>query len=152
MPPPHLPTFYRIWFTTIDPLCILLTIHACIFTPSTAYAMLIPPTIQSYNPVAHAALLYQAASLFSFIGIMAAVLLRLSDDPVVWRTVQVGILAVDVGLILTGLANQWHQGRLEVEEWRGVDWMNFLFTVLVAGIRGAFLGGIGENKGTKLRA
>jgi hypothetical protein len=146
MPQPHVNNFYRIWFTWFDPIVILLTIIACISNPSKALEMLVPPEVTSFVPE-QAALMYQQAPLFGFLGIMFAVLLRVSPDPKVWRVVQAATLAVDVSLIVIMAAALQQQGRLSTAKWRGIEWFNMFFTACIALGRVAYLMGIGGSEG-----
>lgn len=109
-----------------------------------------PPPIPAID-AAHSVLLNQTAARYSFLCITFAVLLRVSSDPKVWRTVQATTLAVDVGLFVTGLVNLQEQGRLGLKTWVGFDFMGLGFTALVALIRTAFLLGIGGGEGTRMK-
>jgi disulfide bond formation protein DsbB len=144
MPEPHVNTFYRIWFTWVDPIVLLATVFACISTPQDAVEMLIPASVSPYDPNL-AVFVHQAAALYAFMGIMFAVLLRASPDPKVWRIVQGATLFVDLSLIVMTLACLKQQGRSNLEDWRGIDFFNLLFTIWVAVIRVGFLACIGET-------
>ncbi|KAF1831753.1 hypothetical protein BDW02DRAFT_571727 [Decorospora gaudefroyi] len=144
MPHPDINPFYRIWFTWIDPLCLLCSVSTCFLNPAAALEMLTPPHILPFRPE-HAALIYQCGILYGFMGIILGVLLRASPDIKVWRVVEAATLTVDVALVVAQLVELGQQGRLALGEWRGIDVFNLVFTVWVAGVRGAFLGGVGER-------
>lgn len=152
MPQPYVHPFYRIWFTTIDPIVCLLTAITCLFSPATILETAIPPSIEPYSPLSHGPLLHQTGALFWFLAVIYAVLLRASDDPKVWRIVQSATLGVDLGILATLWNALRMQGRSGVGQWEGGDWMNIGFTCLVAVIRGAFLAGVGggERVGKKV--
>jgi hypothetical protein len=120
MAQPHIHPFYRLWFTWIDPLTLLLTSATCFFNP----------------------LLHQISILYLFMGIIFPLLMRASRDPQVWRIVQAAILGVDVACIATMFVSLGTQGRL----WRGLDSVKSGFTVWVAGIRIAYLAGVGSGR------
>lgn len=146
--PAHINTFYRLWFTWFDPLVIAATVCAIISNPAESTEMLVPASVSPFQPL-QAAILYQCAPLFGFMGIMFGVLLRASNDPKVWRIVQAATLVVDVSLIAIMVDALRVQGRLEVERWRGIERFNIAFTLAIALGRVAFLMGLG-GKGKAL--
>ncbi|KAF2626290.1 hypothetical protein BU25DRAFT_459434 [Macroventuria anomochaeta] len=153
MPQPHVHSFYRTWFTTVDPIVLFFTVLTCIFSPATILETVVPRSIEPYNPLTHGPLLHQAAALYGFCGIIYGVLLRASPDPKVWRIVQAATLGVDISLLATLYNLLRLQGRTDLSTWHGGDWFNMLFTVWVALIRIAFLLEIGgsEDKTKKAR-
>lgn len=153
MPQPHVHSFYRIWFTTVDPIVLFLTVLICIFSPATILKTVVPPSIERYNPLTHGPLLHQAAALYGFCGIIYGVLLRVSTDPNVWRVVQAATLGVDISLLATLYNLLRLQGRTDISTWHGGDWFNMLFTVWVGLIRIGFLTGVGGvgNRARKSR-
>ncbi|KAF1845008.1 uncharacterized protein K460DRAFT_365923 [Cucurbitaria berberidis CBS 394.84] len=146
MTKPHVHTFYRAWFTWVDPIVLFFTILACIFTPADVLNTVVPADLAPLQRF-HECLFHQSAALYAFMAIMFAVLLRASPDPKVWRVVQAATLLVDVALLATMYGALKQQGRLETTKWRGGDYFNFLFTVWVAVVRIAFLMGIGGADG-----
>jgi hypothetical protein len=149
MPQPYVHSFYRIWFTTVDPTVLFFTVLTCIFSPATILETVVPPTIEAYNPLTHGPLLHQAAALYGFCGIIYGVLLRASPDPKVWKIVQAATLGVDISLLATLYNVLRLQSRTDVGAWHGGDWFNMLFTVWVALIRVAFLLEVGGKTGEK---
>ena len=149
MPQPYVHSFYRIWFTTVDPIVLFFTVLTCIFSPATILETVVPRTIEAYNPLTHGPLLHQAGALYGFCGIIYGVLLRASPDPKVWKIVQAATLGVDISLLATLYNLLRLQGRTDVGTWHGGDWFNMLFTVWVALIRIAFLLEVGSEKGDK---
>ncbi|KAK7179015.1 hypothetical protein DPSP01_013157 [Paraphaeosphaeria sporulosa] len=139
----HIHPFYRIWFTIVDPTTLVFTILACILSPSTMLATSVPTSFASYDPLSHGPLLYQSAALYAFMAIIFGALLRVSSDLNVWKIVQFATLVVDCALLVTLWSMLKQQNRLELAEWRGEDWFNAGFTIWVALIRFAFLGGLG---------
>jgi hypothetical protein len=150
MPQPHVNTFYRVWFTWVDPIVLLLTLCTCIFNKTETLKLIVPEPLPPIDALL-SSLLHQAAALYGFMALMFAVLLRASSDPKVWRIVQAATLAVDVSLIVVGLVNLEQQGRLSLEMWRGIDWVNILFTVWVGLIRIGFLMGVGGGNDTRAK-
>lgn len=135
-------SFYRVWFTWVDPLTLVPTVYAIIFMPEFMLDGLIPAEMSSVNPD-QAFLFHQLAALYAFIAIISAGVLRASPDLKVWRIVQAGILVVDLAIIASFYVSLEQQGRLELAKWRGQDWGNIGFTGTVAIIRSLFLAGVG---------
>jgi hypothetical protein len=150
MPQPYVHPFYRIWFTWIDPVTLVPTVLACIFSKKAFLEMLLPPPIPAIDAL-HSVLLHQTAALYGFMCITFAVLLRVSSDRKVWRTIQATVLAVDVSLFITGLVNLQEQGRLSLDKLVGFDFMGLGFTAVVALIRAGFLLGIGGGDGARAK-
>ncbi|KAH6639053.1 hypothetical protein C7974DRAFT_373337 [Boeremia exigua] len=149
MPQPHVHSFYRIWFTIVDPTVLFFTVLTCIFSPATLLETVVPRSIDPYNPLSHGPLLHQTAALYGFSGIIYGVLLRVSPDPKVWRVVQAATLGVDIALLVTLYELLRLQGRTDVSTWHGGEWFNLLFTVWVALIRAGFLLGVGGDRKEK---
>jgi hypothetical protein len=149
MSPTPIHPFYRTWFTTIDPLMLVSTIVMCVFAPDKFLALLVPPSMRAYDPVAHDPLIHQTAALYGFMGAMYAVLLRASNDRAVWRIVQGATLAADVALLAALYALLARQKRLDVTAWNFVDWFSAVWPVFCAATRVAYLLGVGEGKGRK---
>ncbi|KAH7412037.1 hypothetical protein DE146DRAFT_751179 [Phaeosphaeria sp. MPI-PUGE-AT-0046c] len=147
MAQPHINAFYRIWFTWLDPVTLLLTMVSSVLNPAGFLEMLADPKVAPYVAVQHGPLIWQCAPLYGFMGLVFAFLLRASPDPKVWRIVQAATLMVDVGLVVIMVVALDMQGRLAVGEWRPIERVNIVFTVLVGIGRIAFLLGVGETKG-----
>jgi hypothetical protein len=145
MAQPHLHPFYRIWFTWVDPLTLVGTAFTCFSNPAGALELIVPADVSVFVPK-QAALLHQTGILYAFMGTMYAVLLRASPDPKMWRIVQSATLGVDIALIATMFVSLETQGRLELGKWRGMDFVNLVFTVWVAAIRVAYLAGVGSRR------
>ncbi|KAF5698139.1 hypothetical protein FGLOB1_12277 [Fusarium globosum] len=112
--------FYRIWFTWVDPLTVLPTVYALIFTPEFILDGLIPLSMSAYNPD-QAFLFHQLAALFAFVAIMLAVLLRVSSDIKVWRVVIGGVLLIDIAILMSVFVSMKQQGRSELSMFRWQD-------------------------------
>ncbi|KAG7010078.1 hypothetical protein G7Y79_00001g003500 [Physcia stellaris] len=143
------PSFYRIWFTLIDPLVSFSGIYLNILHPSTI--------LHSYSPTYHSPTIETilcldtvAAFLCGYIFLQVYLLRAKAHDLTVWRAVQGSMLIVDFGLLAAYTRALGSQGRLgEVAGLRVEEWGNYMITVGVAVVRGAFLMGVGMGKGTK---
>lgn len=148
---PKIHTFYHVWFKWVDPLVLVPTIFALIFTPEMILDAFVPASITGYNPD-QGFLFHQLAAMFAFIGMMLGGLLRISDDIKVWRGVIWGVLVVDIAMLGSLYASLKQQDRLHMEAMRSGDWGNIVFTVLVSAIRMSFLAGVGvEDEGKSKR-
>ena len=148
MAPSSVHSFYRIWFTWVDPAAIVPTVYFLLVNPAVYMSALIPPSMSTPNPD-HALLFHSMAALYAFLGLQLIVLLRITDDLKVWRVFQAGILMVDFALMASQYVSLEQQGRLHLKGIRGDDWAAFIFTALVAVIRIFFLAGVGVKSKTK---
>lgn len=114
MSQPYVHPFYRIWFTTVDPIVLVFTALACIFSSDTILETVVPREVDPSNPVSNGGLLHQAVALYAFCGIIHGVLLRVLPDPRVWKTVQAATLGVDISLLATLYNLLRLQGRTDV--------------------------------------
>ncbi|KAH8171265.1 hypothetical protein LIA77_08032 [Sarocladium implicatum] len=148
MAPPSVHSFYRIWFTWVDPAAIVPTVYFLLVDPTPYMNALIPSSMSVANPD-HAFLFHALAALYAFLAVQLIVTLRITDDIKVWSVFQAGILMVDFALIASQYVCIKQQGRLHMEGLRHEDWGAFIFTALVAVIRIAFLTGIGAKSPAK---
>ncbi|KAM0247817.1 hypothetical protein ACHAP5_003827 [Fusarium lateritium] len=114
-------SFYRIWFTWVDPLVLIPTVYSLIFTPEFMLDGLIPLSMSPYNPD-QAFLFHQLAASYLFIGIMLGVVLRLSSDIKVWRVIIGAVLLVDIAILVSVNVSMEQQGRSELSQFRWQDW------------------------------
>ncbi|KAJ4407285.1 hypothetical protein N0V82_009954 [Gnomoniopsis sp. IMI 355080] len=140
---PQIHAFYRFWFQWVDPLILIPTIYALLFTPQVMLDAFIPPPLSAYNPN-QAFLFHQLAAMYAFVTIMLGVGLRVSKDINVWRVIIGGVWVVDIAMLASNYASLEQQGRLGAL--RSADWGNILFTALVTVIRSFFLAGVGVGK------
>lgn len=137
--------FYRVWFTSIDPLLLALLTYTLVFTPDVMMDSLIPNSMSMPNPD-HAFLFHQLAALYGFLTLMLAVLLRSTSDLKVWNIVIGAVLMIDIALLTSLYVSLDHQGRLSIVQWRSQDWFNWIITGFVAVVRVIFLAGVGVTK------
>lgn len=142
MAPPKIHTFYRFWFLWLDPIILVATVYALVFTPQVMLDALAPPPLSAYNPD-QGFLLHQLAALYAFVAIILGGVLRISKDIQLWRVVILAVLVVDVAMLASNYASLKQQDRLSLGALRSADWSNILFTGLVTAIRIFFLAGVG---------
>lgn len=147
MAPPNVHSFYRIWFTWVDPAVLTLTIVGVLKDPTLLTDPFVPVAVARPDPLM-GFLFHQIAALYGFVGLIHAGLQRASSDIVVWNWIQGATFAVDIALLGSSFATLQQQGRLDVGDVRAAEWGSIGFTALVAVIRGFFLLGVGNGRST----
>lgn len=137
---PYVHILYKVWFQWVDPLILLPTIYALIFTPQVMLDAFIPPPLSAYNP-SQGFLLHQLAAMYAFVAIVLGGGLRVSNDIKAWRVIIGGVLVIDIAMLASNYASLDQQGRLGAL--RSADWGNTLFIGLVTVIMILFLAGVG---------
>ena len=134
--------FYRVFFTTIDPIIALMGVLTPLLAPeaylqSFSPSPALPPTIETTLS------LDILASCFGGTMILQLWLLRARPrDLVVWRAVEAFILVTDIG-ILGGYARALSvQGRVLPMYWRQEEWSQIGIVSMVGLIRMCFLLGL----------
>ncbi|KAJ9499995.1 hypothetical protein H2202_004386 [Exophiala xenobiotica] len=138
-----IPSFYRIFFSTIDPLIALTGVLTNIFTPSMI--------LKSYNSNATlppstetTVLLRSSAGYLLSTMFLQTVLLRLRPtDLTVWRCLQIAILIQDVVILASLTLALATQRRLNLALVRPEEWSNFVVLTAVGLIRAAFILDVG---------
>jgi hypothetical protein len=137
------PTFYRLFFLTIEPISALVGAYFAHFQPQT-YLQLTHAlsALQTNIPLGTQVVLTQLANLYFLFAINEALVLRSSSDLRVWRTLLFGLLVADFGHLYSvlglGTGVYW-----KVYEWSAMDWGNVGFVYAGALTRIAFLCGLG---------
>jgi hypothetical protein len=144
--PPHtIPSFYLLFFQTLDPLICLWGASMDFLTPRTVLSSHIP------NPPApdpgHIMILQQRGGAMLNFAVISAVLLRYTYDLQIWKIVQAAFLIVDLALYYAAWQVLGAQGRLSPSTWRVEDWGSVGITVVAGAVRVAFLMGVGLGKG-----
>lgn len=144
-----IPSAYRIFFATIDPLVASTGVIGNLFVQH--------GILDSYNPNAkYPPSIETKVCLQSLAGFLAGtmflqiVLLRIRPrDIAVWKCLEASIAIVDCAIIAAVLKALDDQGRLSPELWRLPDWTNLGVTGFVLLYRVSFLLGIGMPKAAK---
>ena len=142
---PPVPSFYRIWFTTIDPIISLSGVYLNIFNPTTILSSYSP----TYAPPRSETILLLdtvAAFLAGLIFLQIVLLRAKATDMVVWRAVQTGQLIVDLGMLAAYTRALRVQGRMSLGNWRAEEWGNYTIVVGVEIIRLMFLTVVGMGR------
>lgn len=138
-----IPTVYRIWFASLDPLIALSGALGNIFASTTV--------LDSYNPKAAVppaietkALLDSSTGFLLGTLFLQVVLLRLRPrDVTVWKCLQASIAIADVAIISSKLIGLSEQGRLDPSLWRWEECGTLGITSFVVATRSSFLCGLG---------
>jgi hypothetical protein len=145
---PYIHVFYHFWFKWLDPLVLVPTIYALVFSPQVMLDAFVPAPLSAYN-ADQGFLLHQLAAMFAFVAIMLGAVLRVSDEIRVWRVVIGGVLLIDIAMLVSIYVSLKQQERLSLGAMRSADWGNILFTGLVTVIRIFFLAGVGVQQHAK---
>ena len=141
-----IPSFYRIWFTIIDPIVALIGSLGNILMPAS--------TLQSYSasfanpPAAETiALLDIMAGFLASLIVLQVFLLRARPmDLTVWRSFQAAVVLVDFTMLGAIARSLIAQGRVDWRVWTKDELVYWGFTAVIAAIRTSFLLGIGMGR------
>ena len=142
--PLPIPSFYRILFTTIDPILGLIGAVLALFSPTTTLTSFTPHFVQ---PIATETTVLLASSAGWHLGMafLQLVLLRRTNELQVWRAVQGALIPVDLAMFVALVRVLRQEGRLDKMRWRSEDWVNVVMYISLLVIRLAFLSGIGMD-------
>ena len=143
-----IPPFYRIFFTSIDPLIALSGAYISLFDPETILASSFPRSSIYAKPTPPiTVLLTQASGAFVMMAYFMIFMLRYTDDVKIWKMFEFGILITDFTLFLSLSDALGIQGRLDVGAIRWEEWGTIVITGFVTSVRVAFLVGVGLKEG-----
>ncbi|KAK7890415.1 hypothetical protein LTR67_008301 [Exophiala xenobiotica] len=138
-----IPSFYRVFFSTIDPLIALTGILTNIFAPSVILKSYnsnptLPPSTET------TVLLRSSAGYLLSTMFLQTVLLRLRPtDLTVWRCLQIAILIQDVAILASLTLALATERRLNLALVRPEEWSNLVVLTAVGLIRAAFILDVG---------
>lgn len=138
-----IPSFYRIWFTVVDPILSIAGVVGNLFAPASILNSYSPSYVSP--PATETIFLLDAtAGFFAGVALLQVVLLRARPaDVTVWRLVEASIILVDFAM-LGGFARALRaEGRTDWSVWRIEEWTNLIILAGVAVIRTAFILGVG---------
>ena len=145
--PPPIPSFYRIFFTSIDPLIALSGAYLSLFDPETILASSFPRSHHLSVPSpSHAVLLDQAAGAFLMMAFLMIFMLRTTNDMSIWKLFEFAILITDGTLFFSLGKALATQGRLGIGMLRWEEWGTVGITGFVTVMRIAFLMELGFQK------
>jgi hypothetical protein len=145
---PPIPGFYRVFFTSIDPLIALSGVYMNLYKPEMVLGAVVPATVATWNP-AYYPIMQQLTGWHLGTIFLQTTLLRYTGDLGVWRIFQASVLVIDAALGWSIWSALGAQGRRSLAGMRGEDWGTVGITAGVAIIRTAFLlgAGFGQQSG-----
>lgn len=142
-----IPSFYRIFFSFIDPLVALSGVYLNYFDGDTVITSIFPPShAWSRITPSHTLLLEQSGGFLLMIVFLQVFLLRHTKDLGVWKLFEASLLITDFGMFYSFWNALSMQGRLEPGSWRVEEWGNVGITGFVTAVRILFLMGIGLGR------
>ncbi|KAF9692457.1 hypothetical protein EKO04_009333 [Ascochyta lentis] len=146
-----IPSFYRVFFTIIDPIICIWGAYMDFFDPR----MVLSSHILADTPdIGHVMILKQRGGAMLSFGFTSAVLLRYTQDIKIWHLVQIALLIVDFAYFPAVFGALNEQMRVLPETWRAEDWGSLAITGTATLVRLAFLARAGftdEDDGLKAR-
>lgn len=138
----HIPPFYRIFFTIIDPIICVWGAYMDFFDPQ----MVLSSHILANTPdIGHIMILKQRGGSMLGWGFISAFLLRYTQDIKIWHIVEIAILLVDFAYFPAVFGALNAQMRVLPETWRAEDWGSLIVTGTATLVRLAFLARLGFN-------
>ena len=135
-----IPSFYRVFFTIVDPIICLWGAYMDSFDPR----MVLSSHILADTPdIGHIMILKQRGGGMLGWGFISAFLLRYTHDIKVWHIVEIAILLVDFAYFPAVFGALNAQMRVLPETWRVEDWGSLVITGTATLIRLAFLARLG---------
>jgi hypothetical protein len=144
-----IPSFYRVFFTSIDPLIGLSGAYVNFFDPDTLITSVFPSDLP-YTKItpSHTLILHQMGGCFIMMPFLMVFMLRATSDIKVWKFFEAGILITDFGLFFSLWKGLEVQNRLGLEILRWEEWGTIAITGFVTIVRILFILGVGLRKST----
>lgn len=137
-----IPSFYRIFFTWVDPIIALHSAWTHFRDPDFILSAYIPREMSQRNPM-HDMLMYNLGGGLLQIAIINGGLLRYTSDINIWKIVEAATLAYDIVILFALYVSLDQQGRLSPMIWRPEDWGCWAITLFVGFARSFFIAGVG---------
>ena len=155
---PTIPLLYRLFFLYIEPISALVGAYYAAFAHKEYLALTDPSSISLLSTAPSLAveiILRQLANLYLLFAINEALVLRATNDITVWKAVLIGLLIADLGHLWSVGGKGWDV-YWNVASWNAIDAGNVGFVYAGAGMRIAFLWGVGfggprKTKGRKTK-
>lgn len=141
----HIPLLYRLFLLYIEPVSTVVGAIYAHFFPL-IYLQLTDaasaPSSPDSIPLGSRIVLSQLANLYLAFTLNEALVLRVTDDIRVWRTLLLGLLIADFGHLYS-VSPHGLEMYYRVWTWNAIDWGNLGFVYLGATTRICFLCGLG---------
>lgn len=133
-------SFYRVFFTIIDPIICLWGAYLDFFAPRTVLSSHI---LADTPDIGHIMILKQRGGNMLNCGFISAFLLRYTQDSKIWHIVEIGLLITDFAYFPAAFGALKEQGRVLPETWRAEDWGSLVVIVVATLVRLAFCARVG---------
>jgi hypothetical protein len=144
MAPPGINAFYYYAFTAIDPLLSLSAVYLNYFSPQTILDPAFPATsVHAKITPAVTFLQDQAGGAFAMFAFLMVFMLRQSDDLMVWKRFETGLLMTD----FAALYSSWRAVQVLGGVWRQEAIANVCIIGVVTVVRLLFVAGVGVGAG-----
>jgi len=145
--PTHpIPSIYRFFFTTFEPLLLIFAIYNMLLHP---FKFLDPqlPSTPTITPELNL-ILIQMASLYAFFAITQGILLRCTTEIELWNVAVAAMMVADFGHCYSMLRERPEgvQWLWRVDLWKGTDWPLWGITEAFPVLRMAYFLGLGFTK------
>ncbi|KAF2735271.1 hypothetical protein EJ04DRAFT_563450 [Polyplosphaeria fusca] len=146
-----IPAFYRVFFTTIDPMIALGGgAYLNFFDPAVTITSVFPASHPwSDMTPSHTMLFHQLGGAFMQMAFLMIFLLRYTADVGVWKLFEAAILITDFTLFYSNYAGLVAQERWQMDKIRWEEWSTFAITAFITVVRVLFLAGVGMGRRTK---
>ncbi|PVH92360.1 hypothetical protein DM02DRAFT_619988 [Periconia macrospinosa] len=143
----RVPGFYKIFFTSVDPIIALSAAITNFVSQDFLVNSLVPRTLRNEDDVnpQYKFIFQQAGGAMLACAVLSGGLLRATNDLKVWKYVQMAILLMD----FAALYSFWDALRLQSRlwtAWRSEDWGTVGLTLFITLTRIAFLAEMGFKK------
>lgn len=144
--PSSIPSFYRIFFSTFDPLIALTGVLVNIFAPSVIHKLYDPSATLPHS--IETTVLFQCCAGYHLSTMfLQTVLLRLRSKPLaLWRCLQIAVPNRDVAILASLTFALAAERRLSLALVRS-EWSKFVVLTAVGLIRAAFILDLGMSQG-----
>jgi len=149
-----IPLIYRLFFLYIEPFSTIVGAYYAWFQPQYYLSLThvaSAPTTTLGIPLGTEVVLRQLANLYFAFTLNEALVLRVTSDLRVWKTLLLGLLVADFGHLYScfPLGVDYYYGFWN---WNAIAWGNIAFVYCGATLRTCFLLGIGLGTGEQVKA
>lgn len=137
------PWFYRLVFLYLEPISITAGAAQAYFFQEAYLSLTHASSAPSTVPVSTSIVLTQLANLYLGLALTEALILRVTSEYRVWKTLIIVLLIADVGHLYSVLPIGFSRAFLEYWNWNAIDWGNVGWVYFLALTRISMLCGIG---------
>ena len=138
-----IPAFYRLVFLWLEPISILAGAVEAFCFQSAYLTLTHAASAPRVVPMSTSIVLTQLGNLYLGLALTEALILRVTTEFSVWKTLIFILLVADIGHLYSVLPLGFSRAFLQWWDWNAIDWGNVPFVYLGASMRVAFLAGVG---------